>query len=148
MKNLLSTALAVGGIFFSMLCSAQSVDGKVGEHDYVDLGLPSGTKWATYNVGATKPTEAGTYFAWGETKPRKIYDVDNHKWAIYDFEKKMDKFIKYNKKDGLWTLEGKDDAAKAKFGKSWFLPTKEDTEELLEGCTWEWVNNYYNLSSC
>ena len=43
-------------------------------HTYVDLGLPSGILWATCNVGATKPEEYGDYFAWGETKPKKVYD--------------------------------------------------------------------------
>ncbi|MCQ2190286.1 MAG: hypothetical protein MJY63_01420 [Paludibacteraceae bacterium] len=144
MKGFTMASLAIGLLASAMTCSAQSIDGKIEEHDYVDLGLPSGMKWATCNIGATKSSDLGEFYAWGEKKPRKVYDIDNHKWAIYDFERKVDKYIKYNKKDGLWTLEPKDDVAKAKFGKSWFLPTKEDTEELLEGCTWEWVNNYNN----
>lgn len=144
MKNLLSTALTVGGIFFNMLCSAQSVDGKIGDHDYVDLGLPSGAKWATCNVGATKPTEPGHYIAWGEKKPRKVYDIDNHKWAIYDFEKQVDKYVKYIPKDGLTDLEAKDDAVRAQWGKLWHLPNKDEYAELAKGCTWEYVENYNN----
>ena len=44
--------------------------GQQGGHYYVDLGLPSGTLWATCNVGAVNPTDYGDYFAWGETEPK------------------------------------------------------------------------------
>ena len=50
-------------------------------HEYVDLGLPSGTLWATVNVGATRPNEFGDYFAWGETEPKEEYDWNNYKWC-------------------------------------------------------------------
>lgn len=144
MKKTTLASIVFGCIASTMACFAQSVDGKVGEHDYVDLKLPSGAKWATCNVGATKPTEFGDYIAWGEKKPRKVYDIDNHKWAVYDFEKQKDKYVKYIKKDGLTTLEAKDDAVRAQWGKLWHLPTQEEYEELSNGCTWEYVENYNN----
>ncbi|MCI7430492.1 MAG: hypothetical protein MSS84_06410, partial [Bacteroidales bacterium] len=50
-------------------------------HDYVDLGLPSGTKWATCNVGASTPEEYGNYYAWGETTPKAYYDWSTYKWC-------------------------------------------------------------------
>lgn len=54
-------------------CASQSVSGGVEGHSYVDLGLQSGTLWATCNVGASKPTESGEHFAWGEVAPKKDY---------------------------------------------------------------------------
>ena len=53
-------------------------------YQYVDLGLPSGTLWAIMNVGATKPEELGTLFAWGETSPKQVYEWDNYKWCKID----------------------------------------------------------------
>lgn len=55
-------------------------DGVIGGHEYVDLGLPSGTLWATYNVGATSPYEKGQYFAWGETDPREDFSWESYKF--------------------------------------------------------------------
>ena len=51
------------------------------DHEWVDLGLPSGTLWATCNVGATTPEEYGDYFAWGETEPKEVFTWDTYKWA-------------------------------------------------------------------
>ena len=50
-------------------------------HEYVDLGLPDGTLWATCNIGATTPEECGNYYAWGETEPKDNYEVDTYKYA-------------------------------------------------------------------
>ena len=52
----------------------------VENHEWVDLGLPSGTLWATCNVGADNPEEYGDYFAWGETDPKASYDMSNYKF--------------------------------------------------------------------
>ena len=73
-------------------CSAQNRlenEGKniAGGHEYVDLGLPSGTKWATCNVGATKPEEYGAYYAWGETKAKDVYDVATYKYITFNKKK-------------------------------------------------------------
>lgn len=64
-----------------MGCSAQTVSGQVGGHNYVDLGLPSSTLWATCNVGATIPTQKGSLFAWGETNPKEDYSWASYKWC-------------------------------------------------------------------
>ena len=53
-------------------------------HEWVDLGLPSGTLWATCNIGANAPEDYGDYFAWGETKPKDNYDLNNYKWYNHD----------------------------------------------------------------
>ena len=100
-------------------------------HKYVDLGLPSGLKWATCNVGATKPEECGDYFAWGETTPKH-----NYVWGTYKFNPGGDgkTFTKYT--TGKKTvLDAEDDAATANWGASWRMPTNAEWTELLENCT-------------
>ena len=54
-------------------------------HDYIDLGLPSGTLWATTNVGANAPEDFGDYFAWGETEPKDVYDWGTYKWCMGNY---------------------------------------------------------------
>ena len=99
----------------------------------VDMGFPSGTLWATYNLGATKPEESGVLFAWGELAPKDEYTYDNYRWpwGQYGLEK-------YNKIDGLTTLQPEDDAAFTILGDCWRIPTKEQVEELNneDYCTW------------
>ena len=131
------------------------VSGQIAGHDYIDLGLPSGTLWATYNVGATKPTEYGDYFAWGETEPKNVYDWNTYKYAKASFtdnflEKwQLDSLTKYNsgKKypgaiDNLTSLLPEDDAATANWGEKWRMPTKEEQEELYKNCYVVWTDNY------
>ena len=65
-------------------------------HAYVDLGLPSGLKWATCNVGATTPEEYGDYFAWGEIEPKEVYDWSTYKWTKLNSEGDIDSLIRYN----------------------------------------------------
>jgi uncharacterized protein (TIGR02145 family) len=114
-------------------------------HDYVDLGLPSGTLWAAYNVGATKPEEFGDYFAWGETETKNVYSAETYKYGTakmgeYDFLE-LDSLWKYNfgnehpgTIDNLSTLLPEDDAATANWGKEWRMPTNEEMIELKENC--------------
>ncbi len=125
-----------------------SSNGAASDHYYVDLGLPSGTKWATCNVGAVKPTETGNYFAWGETKPKEVYGWKTYKWCTvnkdeenYDIFKYAKSINNYTPNDQKKVLEAKDDAATANWGNSWRTPTNEEFEELLTGCNWEWVAN-------
>lgn len=108
------------------------------KNEYVDLGLPSGTLWATCNVGANKPEEYGDYFAWGETEPKEVYFDCNYKWAH---------FSKYNSTDGKMELDPEDDAAYVNMGPSWRTPSVEQISELVNSCTWRWtqkngVNGY------
>ena len=102
----------------------------------VDLGLDSGLLWAKCNMGTTKPTEPGDYYAWGETSTKKKYYSTNYKYykAKYSIE-----VLKYNEKDGKEVLELEDDAARANIGVGYRIPTKEDWKELLEDCEWEAV---------
>ena len=112
----------------------------------VDLGLPSGLKWASFNVGATKPEEYGDYFAWGETKPKKDYS-----WSTYTFELGTDykgpfsKYVTdptYGTVDNKTALDPEDDAASANWGGNWRMPTYEEFYELLMNCTWTWTDDY------
>ncbi len=107
-------------------------------HSYIDLGLPSGTLWATYNVGATKPEQYGDYFAWGETEPKEVYADSTSKW--FNADSKI--YTKYNSEDGLTTLLPEDDAATANWGSEWRMPTNEEQRELLDECYVVWTDSY------
>ena len=111
-------------------------------HEYVDLGLPSGLKWAKYNVGADVPEAYGSYIAWGETDAK-----DDYSWATYKYYDSsfntMTKYCsneRYGAVDGKEILEVKDDAANAKWGRTWRMPTAAEFEELYQVCTWEWTS--------
>ncbi|MBQ6276622.1 MAG: InlB B-repeat-containing protein [Bacteroidales bacterium] len=112
-------------------------------HEWVDLGLPSGTKWAAYNVGATKPEEYGDYFAWGETQPKNdYYTWGTYKYCTADFDSENNTYTnvvltKYNEADGKTILDATDDAATANWGSNWRMPTAIEMRELIDNCTWE-----------
>jgi len=106
--------------------------GTVGD-EYVDLGLPSGLKWAKCNLGASKPSEYGDYYAWGETNPKANYSWDTYKFGT------AKNLTKYNGTDGKITLAPEDDAATAKLGAPWRMPTRHEINELLENCIWTWT---------
>ncbi len=113
------------------------------KHDYVDLGLPSGTQWATCNVGAASPADYGDYFAWGETSPKTYYDWNTYKWCCGS-EYTLIKYCTYSGQglvDNRMTLEAADDAATANWGNGWRMPTYAELRELqnTEYCTWTWT---------
>ena len=121
-------------------------------HDYVDLGLPSGTLWATCNVGANNPEDYGDYFAWGETAPKDYYDWSTYKWCNGSGNT-LTKYCTnssygYNGfVDNKTELDSEDDAATVNWGPSWRTPTTMQQQELYEQCTWTWttrngVNGY------
>ena len=120
------------------------------EGDWVDLGLPSGTIWATRNVGAGSPEDYGDYFAWGETVPKSYYSPDTYKWwkGYYDADGYfhcgntkyctnsfcgLDGFV-----DNKTELDPSDDAACAHYpgGR---MPSQEQIGELCSNCTWTWT---------
>ncbi len=117
------------------------------EYHYVDLGLPSGTLWATVNVGANLPTDPGDYFAWGETSPKSDYSSSTYKWCEGS-ENALTKYCDnssygYNGfTDNCMELLSQDDAATMNWGLDWRIPTKEQWEELLntEYTTQEWYS--------
>ena len=138
----------VDSITFS---EVENPDPNTGNHEYVDLGLS--VKWATCNVGATKPEEYGDYFAWGETEPKSTYD-----WSTYKYcNGSSSTLTKYNTDssqgtvDNKITLELSDDAARANWGGSWRMPTKAEQDELRNNCTRTWTTqngvNGYKVTS-
>ena len=108
-------------------------------HEYVDLGLS--VKWATCNVGATKPEEYGDYFTWGETQPKSTYDWSTYKYCngSYNTLTKYNNSSSYGTVDNKTTLDLSDDAARANWGGSWRMPTDAELTELREQCTWTWT---------
>ena len=106
-------------------------------HEFIDLGLPSGLKWATCNVGATSPEEYGNYYAWGETATKETYDWSNY----FDTSDGGSTFTKYTT-DGKTTLEPEDDAAAVNWGGQWRMPTDAEWTELRENCEWTWTDDY------
>ncbi|MBR5982399.1 MAG: leucine-rich repeat protein, partial [Bacteroidales bacterium] len=113
-------------------------------HGYVDLGLPSGTMWATMNVGASSPEEAGDYYAWGETTTKDTYNWENNIYNNGEYQT-LTKYCSISScgnngfTDSLTTLEASDDAATANWGSAWRMPTKEEIEELNSNCTVTWT---------
>ena len=105
-------------------------------HEYVDLGLPSGTLWAKMNVGATSETDAGLYFAWGETQGYTASQVGtdkNFSWSDYALtEDSGSTFTKYNATDNKTLLELTDDAAAVNMGGDWHMPNTTQCYELLK----------------
>ena len=140
MKTLIKTLLLC-----TLLCTLFSSCG----YEYVDLGLPSGIKWATCNVGANSPEEYGGYYAWGETEEKEDYGWETYKWCNGS-ENTMTKYCtnsRYGTVDNKTVLDPEDDVAHVKWGGDWRMPTTEEQEELINNCTWEWtalngVNGY------
>ena len=110
--------------------------------EYVDLGLPSGTLWATCNVGASSPEEYGDYFAWGETRPKENYSWTTYKWCRGTY-RTLTKYCTNDnygtRRDNLSELESADDAAYVNMGPSWRIPTSDQQTELRKRCTWLWT---------
>lgn len=112
----------------------------------VDLGLPSGIKWASFNLGATKPEEYGDYFAWGETFPKEDYSWSTYKWCMNGSGSQLTKYCSkssygYNGfTDNKTVLDPEDDAAAAaNLGGSWRMATYAEWDELKTKCTWTWT---------
>ncbi|MBO5886911.1 MAG: hypothetical protein J6Q60_02680 [Bacteroidaceae bacterium] len=134
------------------LVFTEDTDNTSESHEYVDLGLPSGTLWATCNVGANSPEEYGDYFAWGETEPKNDYSWSTYKYCrdAYDRITKYctSSYDGYNAiVDNKTELEAMDDAATANWGSDWQMPSKEQFDELLNSSytttTWTALNGVY-----
>ena len=115
-------------------------------HAYVDLGLPSGTLWATCNVGANTPEGYGDYFAWGETQPKTTYNWSTYRYCNGDYD--YDQLTKYCNNssygyngftDNLTVLQTNDDAATANWGSGWCMPTRAQWEELYQNTSNTWT---------
>ncbi len=106
-------------------------------HESVDLGLPSGLKWATCNVGASSPEGYGDYYAWGETSTKSNYNSSTS--------------TTYGKQMSSIAGNAQYDVARKKWGSPWRLPTEAEFQELIDNCTWEWTTqngvNGYKVTS-
>jgi len=109
------------------------------EHEWVDLGLPSGTLWATCNVGANAPEEFGHQFAWGETAPKETYNWYTYKWCEDGLLTKYCNNSSDGTVDNKIELDPEDDAAYVNWGPSWRMPTVEQLVELYSNCTQQWT---------
>ena len=118
--------------------------------EFVDLGLPSGTLWATCNVGASNPHDTGLFFAWGDTEGHGsdvsdgyLFSWENYKWGEVDGEDTwLTKYCTDSSRgkdgftDGKDELDPEDDAAYVNWGSQWRMPSKQQLDELKEQCTW------------
>ncbi len=127
----------------------ESVKGVHNSHEYIDLGLPSGTLWATCNIGSNDPLTAGNYYAWGEVDPK-----ENYEWTTYKHcagtnttLTKYNSDSMYGSVDNKTTLDLEDDAAYVNWGGGWRVPTSQQLKELREQCNWTWVSaqGYYQV---
>jgi hypothetical protein len=116
--------------------SGNRFDNQHNGFEYVDLGLPSGTLWATCNLGAKKPTDQGDLVAWGETRTKQLYKMDTYAYGC-----NPEDIMKYNEIDKLTVLDKTDDAAHVNMGGKWHIPTEEQFNELLE-LDFEYVKDY------
>ena len=115
---------SVGTAYGNVTTLKTTDDGTIAGIEYVDLGLS--VKWAPFNIGATSPTECGDYFAWGEIETKTEYtEANSLTHGIY-----MD------------DIGGNPqyDAARAIWGSTWRLPSREEIEEIVAECTWEWTS--------
>ncbi|MBR5639798.1 MAG: hypothetical protein IKW83_08555 [Muribaculaceae bacterium] len=109
----------------------------------IDLGLPSGTKWACCNIGAKVPLEHGNYYAWGETVTKPSYTKSGYKWYSGGDDHKITKYCSmsnYGTVDNRTELEPEDDAAYVNWGPEWRMPSGQQIWELLHNTTGQWTN--------
>ena len=98
----------------------------------IDLGLPSGTKWACCNVGASKPEDYGGYYAWGETEEKDSY-------SCYSYTLRLGGSYETYRNVGSNIAGTEYDVANAKWGEAWVMPNYDQIKELFDNCSSEWV---------
>lgn len=117
------------------VCYTESLeDGTENSHEYVNLGLPSGTKWAKSNIGAVKPCDQGLFFQWGRVDGC-TYDESNPPFSD-EYPLPTVSGTKYNDGD---VLISEDDAASVIMGGKWHMPTKDDIQELIDNTFNHWT---------
>ncbi len=147
---IITVTTADGG--YTAQCTVNVITLSTDPTAYVDLGLPSGTLWATCNIGASSPAESGEHFAWGETSTKSSYSWSTY---IHGGEYSLTKYCidaTYGTVDNLIQLTSADDAATVNWGKHWRTPTSTELQELCDNCTWTWttyngVNGYLVVST-
>lgn len=125
-------------IMFAFALNAQNT---IAEPEAIDLGLS--VKWASFNLGASKPEEYGNYYAWGEIQPKQDYDWKNYQYGSNSVE--LTKYVTQSRygKDGFTDrktlLDSLDDAASTLLGGLWRIPTDNELSELRKKCSWTWT---------
>ena len=102
----------------------------------IDLGLPSGTKWACCNIGADAPKSSGNHYAWGETQEKESFTWDTYQYGYYN----NDNDFSHLEDIGTDIAGTSHDTAKAHWGTSWRMPTREQFQELMDNCTYTYTN--------
>ncbi len=120
------------------MCSRRPDPVEYNGHTYIDLGLPSGTKWATCNLGAASPEDYGDYYSWSETRPHKENTLNEGLWH----ENELGILRRHGAIDEYENLTAGYDAATANWGGKWRMPTRAEFEELRRECTTETHEDY------
>lgn len=107
----------------------------------IDLGLPSGTKWACCNIGANEPTQEGGFYSWGELEPKYSYSCDTYKYCHPYYYENVHVVKGYEYEDIGTDISGSQyDVAHIKWGGNWKMPTKKQIQELVDSCSFKWSN--------
>lgn len=130
------------------VAQAQKAANSAGGHKYVNLDLPSGTLWATCNIGANKPEDYGNYYAWGETSTKSTYAWNSYKYTNGTswMDPKLTKYCSQSECNGnngftdkLTELQSDDDPAASNWANGWSTPKKAQWDELLANTTNQWT---------
>ncbi len=123
----------------SKITFSKSQTGETGSDTPVMVDLGLSVKWATFNVGATKSSEYGNFYAYGEIEPKEEYTLENYQWYYPDYDEwDCDEWEKYFKLGATFTGTNYD-VAHVKWGDQWRVPTKDEWDELIGGCSWQWT---------
>ena len=157
MKHLIKTADSSGlaSVNYNRVILNTTTDNVTIDYPYIDLGLPSGLKWAKCNIGATSETDYGDYFMWGSTTPNTASQCT---WSNAPFNNGLDSYNEeyFNAHKSEWlddnnNLKPEFDAATHILGGDWKMPTKAEFQELLDNTTKEWIRvngvNGYKFTS-
>ena len=152
MKHLIKTAdsSSLAAVNYNRVILNTTTDNVTIDYSYVDLGLPSGLKWATRNIGATSESDYGDYFMWGSTTPNTASQCN---WTNAPFNNGLSSYNEeyFNAHKSEWvddneTLKPEYDAATQIMGDEWRMPTSSDFSELSRNTTNEWVTDYNGSS--
>ena len=145
-KAIAAIMLMTAAVFAAGCTKEEPSSGSHNGHAYVDLGLPSGTLWATSNLEAGN-SKGHAHFAWGETMPMSYTSVGQEVIANYKFWGTDGKMSKYCSTDHLTVLDDDDDAATVHWGEGWRIPTIEEWKELFDNCTYTYIEPDKNSKS-